>query len=114
MKKLAWLPLLLVAFSCANRSYQVNGIYSAPDGTEVYLIDRQITDTLGVTTVSDGKFTFSGKVRNPVYAYVGQGRERIHFILEPGVVTADIDERVGYGTPMVDAYQDFHLSLIHI
>ena len=39
MKKLAWLPLLLVALSCANRSYQINGIYSAPDGTEVYLID---------------------------------------------------------------------------
>lgn len=108
MKKLAWLPLLLVALSCANRSYQINGIYSAPDGTEVYLIDSQASDTLGVTTVSGEKFTFSGTVKNPTYVYVGQGRERIHIILEPGVVTADINERIGYGTPMVDAYQDFH------
>lgn len=108
MKKLAWLPLLLVALSCANRSYQINGIYSAPDGTEVYLIDSQASDTLGVTTVSGEKFAFSGTVKTPTYVYVGQGRERIHIILEPGVVTADINERIGYGTPMVDAYQDFH------
>jgi thiol-disulfide isomerase/thioredoxin len=108
MKKIAWLPLMLAALSCANRTYQVNGIYSAPDGTEVYLIDSQASDTLGVTTVTDGKFAFSGTVKTPTYAYVGQGRERIHFILEPGVVTADINERVGYGTPMEDAYQDFH------
>ena len=108
MKKMLWLPLLWAAFSCANPSYQVNGIYSAPDGTPVYLIDRQVTDTLGVTTVADGKFSFSGTLAKPIYAYVGQGRERIHLILEPGTVTADLNERIGYGTPLEDDYMAFH------
>lgn len=40
MKKLAWLPLMLAALSCANRTYQVNGIYSAPDGTDGTILAR--------------------------------------------------------------------------
>jgi thiol-disulfide isomerase/thioredoxin len=39
---------------------------------------------------------------------VGREKTRVHLILEPGTVTADIDERICSGTPMVDDYMAFH------
>ena len=38
-----------------------------------------------------GRAVFSGRVREPFYAYVGNGRQRVHFILEPGTAKVDID-----------------------
>ena len=40
--------------------------------------------------------------------YVGREKKRVSFILEPGIVTADIDERTTGGTPMIDDYNAFH------
>ena len=100
--------LCLLCLSCTDRHYSINGRYTADNGTEVWLIDLEAGDTLGVTTVQDGQFSFKGRIDSPTYAYVGRGKERVRFILEPGTVTADIDERTESGTPMVDAYNDFH------
>lgn len=104
------LPFLacLLCLACTPKTYTVEGIYTAENGTPVHLIDLDKGDTLAVTSVQDNRFSFTGKTDAPRYVYVGQGRERIRFILEPGTVTADIDERTSGGTPMVDAYNAFH------
>lgn len=103
-----WALSAFLCLSCADRHYQINGIFTTDDGTEVYLIDVDARDTLGTTTVNDGRFSFAGTVREPVYVYVGREKTRVHLILEPGTVTADIDERICSGTPMVDDYMAFH------
>ena len=109
MKRILFLlALAAVALSCGRNEYTINGIFTTADGTEVYLIDMDRADTLGVTAVQDGRFSFSGQVKEPVYVYVGREKTRVHLILEPGTVTADIDERVSFGTPMVDDYMAFH------
>lgn len=101
------LALLLIA-SCAEQEYRVEGCFSAPDGTIVYLINREQTDTLAATTVGENRFSFEGQVREPFYAYIGTGKQRIHTILEPGVIKVNLDERTSEGTPMIDAYNAFH------
>ena len=109
MKRIALIFLCLAAcVSCAKKTYIIEAVYTAPDGTEVFLTDTGSNDTLAVTTVKDNRFSFSGTVQEPFYAYVGHGNERIHLILEPGTVHVDIDERTASGTPMVDAYNAFH------
>ena len=100
--------MFLGCLSCSKPTYTIDGIFTTADGTEVYLIDIDARDTLGTTTVKDGRFSFSGTVKEPVYVYVGREKTRAHLILEPGTVTADIDERVCSGTPMVDDYMAFH------
>ena len=104
----ASMALFLLLASCTDQHYQMNGIYTVPDGKEVWLIDVAAKDTLAVTTVQDGRVSFEGKADVPFYAYVGNGKERIHLILEPGSVTVDLDERSSSGLPMMDAYNDFH------
>jgi len=109
MKYPVWTALAgLILFSCSSRAFSVDGVYTAEDGTEVYLIDLQDKDTLDRTTVLDNRFAFQGELEEPVYVYVGQGKERVRFILEPGTVHVDIDERTESGTPLVDAYNGFH------
>ena len=100
--------MFLGCLSCSKPTYTIDGIFTTADGTEVYLIDIDARDTLGTTTVKDGRFSFSGTVKEPVYVYVGREKTRVHLILEPGTVTADIYERVCSGTPMVDDYMAFH------
>ena len=104
------LPLLLLAttLSCAQKQYQIDGIWDAEDGTPVWLIDASAKDTLAQTTVQEGRFAFKGNTEEPFFAYVGNGRQRVHLILEPGQVKVDINERVSSGTPMEDAYLAFH------
>lgn len=103
----AALFLLMLTASCTKQDYQINGIFTTADDTPVYLIDTSAKDTLAVTGVKDGRFSFSGRIKEPRYVYVGNGKQRIHLILEPGTVTADIDERIATGTPMIDTYHDF-------
>ena len=99
---------LALLTACTSGQYRIDGIYTAEDGTPVWLIDQNAKDTLAGTTVQGGRFTFHGRVREPFYAYVGNGRQRVHFILEPGTAKVDIDERTVSGMPMEDAYTDFH------
>ena len=105
---LFFLALSAVLLSCGRNAYTIDGIFTTDDGTEVYLIDMDRADTLARTEVRDGRFSFTGNVEEPFYAYVGCGRTRVHTILEPGTFTADIDERVTSGAPMEDAYMAFH------
>ena len=100
--------LATVVLSCGRNAYTIDGIFTTDDGTEVYLIDLDRSDTLGVTSVQDGRFSFTGDVKEPCFVYVGREKTRVSLILEPGTVTADIDERTTGGTPMTDAYNAFH------
>lgn len=105
------LLLLATATACmsfAPGDYLINGIYTATDHSEVYLVNLDSNDTIGVAAVSNGRFSLKGTIDRPAYVYLGQGRERVRFILEPGTVTVSIDERNESGTPLVDAYNDFH------
>lgn len=108
MKK--WLLLVLVAicWSCNKNTYEINGIFTTEDGTEIYLIDLERNDTLDIVETKDNKFHFSGDLEESFYAYVGYAKKRVRFILEQGLVTVDIDERVAYGTPTVDEYNLYH------
>ena len=109
MKRILFLLVLCAAMvSCGKTAYTIDGIFTTDDGTEVYLIDLDRSDTLAVTTVQDGKFSFSGNVKAPCFVYVGREKKRVSFILEPGIVTADIDERTTAGMPMNDDYNAFH------
>ena len=108
MKIWQLLVLSLLFISCSQQSFEVQGTYSAPDGTEIYLINFNTNDTLDITSVQDHKFTFKGELSKPIDAYVGQGKVRVHLILESGTALADLDERTVSGTPMIDAYMDFH------
>ena len=109
MKRILFLSVLCAALvSCGKTAYTIDGIFTTDDGTEVYLIDLDRNDTLAVTTVQDGKFSFTGNVKEPCFVYVGREKTRVSLILEPGTVTADIDERTTGGTPMIDDYNAFH------
>ena len=105
---LFWLVLTAALVSCGKTAYTIDGIFTTDDGTEVYLIDLDRGDTLAVTSVQNGRFSFTGDVKEPCFVYVGREKTRVSFILEPGNVTADIDERTTGGTPMTDAYNAFH------
>ena len=103
------IPLFLALLTaCTTGQYRIHGIYTVEDGTPVWLIDQNAKDTLAETAVQDGRFSFSGRVQEPFFAYVGNGKQRVHFILEPGTATVDIDERTASGMPMEDAYTAFH------
>ncbi len=108
MKKAVILLCIAACISCGRNVYNIEGTYTAPDGMDVCLIDTSDNDTLAVTTVKDNRFSFSGKLQEPIFAYVGHGNDRIRFILEPGTAYVDLDERTGHGTPMADAYNGFH------
>ncbi len=109
MKRILFLLVLTAALvSCGKTAYTIDGIFTTDDGTEVYLIDLDRGDTLSVTSVQDGRFSFTGDVKEPCFVYVGREKTRVSLILEPGTVTADIDERTTDGTPMVNAYNAFH------
>ncbi|MBR5661846.1 MAG: AhpC/TSA family protein [Bacteroidales bacterium] len=109
MKKLLLIALPLLVLSCGRDYFRIEGKYSVADGKTVYLIDLGLNDTLGVTEVKDSSFLFLGDWdKEPSYVYVGNGKERVRFIMEKGTVNVDIDERTVSGTPMVDAYNDFH------
>ena len=109
MKKIILFALPFLILSCARDQFRIEGKYSVADGKTVYLIDLGLNDTLGVTEVMDSSFSLSGRGdKGPMYVYVGNGKERVRFILEKGTVNVDIDERTVSGTPMVDAYNAFH------
>lgn len=109
MKRLFSLLLLTIALSaCTQKHFQIDGLWNTENGTPVWLINSETKDTLAQTAVQDGRFSFKGSIPAPFFAYVGNGRQRIHLILEAGTVTADINERVAYGSPMEDAYEVFH------
>ena len=108
MKRYIPLLLCLVAcVSCGRRVYDIDAVYTAPDGTDIYLIDIAGNDTRAVTTVKDNAFSFTGQADEGVFAYVGHGNDRVHVILEAGRLKVDLDERTA-SSPLMDAYNAFH------
>ena len=101
--------LCAACMSFAQRPFELRGTHTAPDGTAIYLIDLDGSDTLSVTAVKDNKFSFTVERPQPHYTYVGHERVRTHFIMEPGVLNVDLDERTASGTPLTDAYNAFHI-----
>ena len=111
MMRLRLFAILAAVFAlaaCGRNAYQIDGSYTKDDGTPVYLIDLNGSDTLGVTAVTDGHFSFTGKIPQPAYVSVGRGRERIRMILEPGCATVNLDERTVSGLPMMDAIEAYN------
>ena len=105
---LFFIALAAVSISCGRNAYTIDGTFTKDDGTEVYLIDLNVSDTLAVTTVQGGKFVFQGTVSKPFYAYVGRDRERIRMILEPGTAAVDLDNRTVFGMPMMEAMNAYN------
>jgi len=104
LRNLIILLSIISTVSCtSSKDYSIDGIYTAENGAEVYLIDLDRNDTLGITSVEAGKFAFNGRLFEPAYVYVGRGRERVRFILEAGTTKVDLDERTEGGTPMTEA-----------
>ena len=109
MRKVLLVSALFAAcVTSAQNTFELHGTHAAPDGTKIYLINLDSRDTLGVTAVKAGQFSFTVSQPQTVYTYVGYDRIRIHFIMEPGVLNADLDQRTASGTPMVDDYNAFH------
>lgn len=107
-KSLLALCIAATGVSFGQGTYNINGKYTTPNGKEVFLINVLNKDTLDATTIENNQFSFTGKLPEPIYAYVGNGTTRVHLILEPGTVTVDLDERTLHGTPLADAYMSFH------
>ncbi|MBQ3723761.1 MAG: AhpC/TSA family protein [Bacteroidales bacterium] len=108
LRLFAILATILALVACKRDAYRIDGIYTKDDGAEVYLIDLDGSDTLGVTAVTAGKFAFTGKIPQPAYVSVGNGKERVRMILEPGTATVNIDERTASGLPMMDAVNAYN------
>lgn len=108
MKRVLFFLLCIAAcVSCGSDKFNIEAVYTAPDGTDVYLIDIAGNDTLAVTKVKDNSFSFTGQADEGVFAYVGHGNDRVHVILEPGTIKADLDERIA-NSPLMDVYNAFH------
>ena len=105
---IVFLAFCVLCAACGRNAYRIDGTYTKEDGTPVYLIDLNGSDTLGVTAVKDGRFTFAGEIATPAYVSVGQGKERVRLILEPGSATVDIDNRTRAGLPMMDAIDAYN------
>ncbi len=89
-KRVVYGLLFALLTACTSSQYRIDGIFTAEDGTPVWLIDPNTKDTLAETAVRDGAFAFNGRVQEPFFAYVGNGKQRVHFILEPGTATVDL------------------------
>lgn len=107
-KSLLALCIAATGISFGQGTYNISGKYTVPNGNKVFLINLLNKDTLAVTTTGNNTFLFTGKLSEPIYAYVGNGTQRVHFILEPGMVDVDLDKRTSHGTPLTDSYISFH------
>ncbi|MBR4660078.1 MAG: AhpC/TSA family protein [Bacteroidales bacterium] len=116
MKKMIFAALMCAAIltSCTGGSYTINGTLHVPDGVELYLVDLVADDTLSVTKVADSQFTFAGELEKATYVYLGQGRNRVRFILEPGTVSVDLDQRIPSGTPLLDESNEYQARIKEI
>ncbi len=109
MKKMILAALFCAAAltSCTDKSYTINGTIHVPNGVELTLVDLLAGDTLATTKVADSQFGFTGKLDKPTYVYLGQANHRVRFILEPGTVEVDLDERKSSGTPLLDQSNEY-------
>lgn len=101
-KKSILLLAVLLAGCSGNRSrYFVQGRFNDCNSPYIYLItSSRVIDSVAVT---DGSFSFSGKARIPVLAYISDAREvgasdlECMVVLEPGLLTVQKpDDIAGY------------------
>ena len=101
MNKILFLTVILTAFSGCSRRYKVQGSIDDCKSPYIYLItSSKVIDSVAVT---DGSFSFSGKARIPVLAYISDAREvgasdlECMVVLEPGLLTVQKpDDIAGY------------------
>lgn len=96
-----------------QNAYTINGTVTGADGETIYLLAG--SDTLGVTTVQNGAFTFKGDVETPktVSLFISRNLTSQIF-LEPGVISFSFDERMASGTPLNDADKELSEKLMAI
>lgn len=101
MKKLVFstIALALIATSCADKNaYTISGTIEAPDNTVVYLntvelSKSEINDGLQLDSaiVTEGKFEIKGSAKKIEYASLTADGKRTFVLLEPGTLTANVD-----------------------
>ena len=113
-KSILGLLLILLLASCKDKTaYTIEGVVeNAADGTKVTLYeDRRGQNVLEEAIVKDGKFTFSGKVVEPVMRFIdveGRDGRPAHLVLEPGDIKLSLgEEAIVSGTPLNDANHTF-------
>jgi thiol-disulfide isomerase/thioredoxin len=117
MKKIlfaAAAALVLAACTKPNpNAYIINGTVANADGETVYLLAG--TDTLGVDVVKDGTYKFEGVVESPKNATTFISNKLYdELILEPGVISQNIDNHDVSGTPLNDEMTELSNKIISI
>ena len=67
MKRIGLLLIPLLLGACARQAYQIDGIFTADDGTPVWLIHVDAKDTLDQAVVRDGRFQFRGSFLKTIW-----------------------------------------------
>lgn len=101
---------LLALASCGGGgSYSITATFSqnVPEGVQVSLIDYDSSDTLAVTHIQDGSFSFEGKVSEPAIAKIRiQGVGVLLAALEPGTLIVNTEEGIVEGTALNEALNE--------
>lgn len=119
MKKIVSALLLLsLLVSCKDKTaYTITGSAEGlENGAKVFLYeDRRAQNVLEETTLENGKFSFTGKVQEPVLRFIdveGRDGRPIHVVIEPGDITLNIGETESVsGTPLNEKNYSFWSSL---
>lgn len=122
---LALVSLAMSIVSCGKANeYKVSGsIEGVQDGEEVMLLRRVPgfnTDTLGVSTVKDGKFVFKGQRDTANYCSIvykfKETPRAVLLFLEKGNIKVEVsnEKEVVTGSPANDAYQELRTELKNV
>ncbi len=105
MKKILFAAIAALSLSaCIGEKadpnvYTIKGTATGFDGKPAYLTSGN--DTLGVDTIKNGSFVFTGKVETPFQAYIDiDSLQGTDFYIEPGVINYDANNHRITGTPM--------------
>lgn len=116
-KTLLILALAITVSSCGNKNsnkYTVNGqIEGVENGSTIYIFDYAKINTrnsqpIDSAVVNNGTFTFEDTLSNAIVAFVGDRRDGMAFILEPGKININVSDHVLSGTPMNDRLSAFY------
>ena len=117
IKTLLFAAIAVIAFSCGNKNtnkYVVNGqIEGIENGSTIYIFDYAKINTrnsqpIDSAVVNNGTFTFEDTLSNAIVAFVGDRRNGMAFILEPGKINMNVSDHVLSGTPMNDRLSAFY------
>ena len=118
MKKILFACAIAATFaactSAPKTAYVINGVAGegVEDGATVVLKGPLANDTLAVTEVVNGAFTFEGNADSTMTAYAMIDRQHVAQIyIEPGTITANLGERTATGTPLNDAYNEYSKAI---